>query len=70
MGYVLTVFSTFLNTLASGIAMHLVFSVGGIFFLGLPTVNKISAYALAILEKNGTDPIVAFFLAGIVSALV
>lgn len=50
--------------------MHLVFSVAGIFFLGLPTVSKISAYTLAILEKNGVDPIVAFCISLVVSVLV
>lgn len=70
MGYIFTILTTFWNTVVSGVAMHLVFSVSGIFFLGLPTVSKVSAYTLAILEKNGVDPITAFFIATAVSVTV
>lgn len=70
MGYFLTILSFFFNTLIEGVAVHLVLSLAGIIFLGMPTVLKASLYALAIAEKSGISPEVSFFIAILVSLLV
>lgn len=70
MGYFFTILATFWNSLISGVSMHLVFSVTGIFFLGLPTVSKVSSYTLAILEKDWFSPASAFLIALLISAIL
>lgn len=69
MGYLLTLLLKFGQNLIMGSGMHQVFSVGGIFFLGFPTILGTSVYVLAIAERAGISPLVAFLL-GVISALI
>lgn len=69
MGYLFTVIAMLWSTLTEGVAIHLVFSVAGVFFLGLPTVGKIAGYTLAILERSGVAPELAA-IAAIFSAVI
>jgi len=69
MGYFLTIASFFFNTLIQGVGVHMVLSLAGIIFLGMPTVLKASMYALAIAEKAGISPEISFIIA-LVTALV
>lgn len=70
MGYFLTIVSFFFNTLIEGVAIHMVLSLAGIIFLGVPTVVKASLYALAIAEKAGIAPEISFVIALLVSIVV
>jgi branched-chain amino acid transport system permease protein len=70
MGYFLTILSFFFNTLIEGVAIHMVLSLAGIIFLGVPTVVKSSLYALAIAEKAGIAPEISFVIALLVSIVV
>lgn len=70
MGYFLTILSFFFNTLIEGVAIHMVLSLAGIIFLGVPTVVKASLYALAIAEKAGITPEISFVIALLVSIVV
>lgn len=70
MGYIYTIILAFLGTLISAIALHGSFSLAGIFFLGVPVTMKMAIYTLAIAEKAGLAPEIAFLLAVIASALV
>jgi branched-chain amino acid transport system permease protein len=70
MGYFSTVISSFFGSLLAGVSLHGVFSMAGIFFLGIPVVGKVSAYTLAIAQKSGIPPEYAFLLAIIASLLV
>jgi branched-chain amino acid transport system permease protein len=70
MGYFLTIVSFFFNTLIEGVAIHMVLSLAGIIFLGVPTVVKASLYALAIAEKAGIAPEISFIIALLVSIVV
>ena len=70
MGYIFTIFSVFAGNLIAAVSMHTVFSLAGIFFLGLPTVVKISVYALAISQRAGISPEISFLIAMIVALFV
>ena len=67
MGYFFTLLARFGIVLSMGTGMHLVFSLGGIFFLGMPTVVSLTAYALAIAEKAGYAPLWAAAIALLVN---
>lgn len=69
MGYFLTIISSFFGTLFAGVSFHGVFSLAGIFFLGVPVVMKVSVYTLAISQKAGIPPEYAFLLAVVASLL-
>ncbi len=68
-GYFLTVIANFTEKLLAGISIHLVLSVSGIVFLGLPTVVKVADYALAISERSGIIPELAWIIAVFVAVL-
>lgn len=63
MGYFFTLISIFFNYLLGAVSMHLVLSLSGIIFLGIPTVVKVSMYALAISQRSGIAPEHAFWIA-------
>lgn len=63
MGYFLTLINKLSQTLIVGIGIHLSFSLGGILFLGFPTIVSVSAYALAISERAGLNPYIALLVA-------
>jgi branched-chain amino acid transport system permease protein len=69
MGYLLTIITTLSANLMAGTAIHGVFSLGGIFFLGLPAVCKLAAYTLAIAQRAGLTPEWSFLLAIATAAL-
>lgn len=53
MGYFLTLILGYARFLIQGVGIHVVFSLGGILFLGFPTVMNASAYGLAIAQRHG-----------------
>jgi len=63
MGYLYTIILAFLGTLISAVALHGSFSLAGIFFLGVPVTMKMAIYTLAIAERAGLAPELAFLLA-------
>jgi len=63
MNYFFTIFAKIGQMLSMGVAIHLVFSVAGIFFLGFPTIMSIGAYALAISQKSGIPIFYSILLA-------
>jgi len=69
MGYFLTTIATFFTTLQAAAGIHGVFSLAGIFFLGVPVVMEMSIYALAIAQKAGIPPQYAFLIAMLVAVL-
>ncbi len=69
MGYFFLLINRLGQTFLMGTGVHLTFSIGGMFFLGFPTVVKVSSYALAISERNGVSPELAFGI-GIVTSLL
>ncbi len=69
MGYLLTILANLSGSILSGVGLHLVLSMAGIFFLGYPTIFKIAAYTLAISEKAGLGPELSMLLALAVSLL-
>ncbi len=70
MGYFLTVIAGFCSDALAGVGLHGVFSLAGIFFLGIPVVMKISVYALAIAQRAGVPPEIAFIFAIIAAIAV
>lgn len=69
MGYFLTILVFYGRTAISSVGIHLVFSLGGIFFLGMPSVVKVGAYTIALAEKQGMSGGVSFFIALSISFL-
>lgn len=73
MGYLATIINKIGQMFTMGVGIHLVFSLGGIFFLGFPTVVSVAAYTLAICEKQGMSPwlaLIAALIAGLIVSLL
>jgi branched-chain amino acid transport system permease protein len=66
MGYFLTLLALFSELAIICVGAHLVVSVAGILFLGLPVMFSLGAYALVISTKSGFD----LWLAVIISLLL
>lgn len=62
MGYLITIFTVFGYLLLMGVGIHMVFSLGGIFFLGFPTVMMAGSYTYAIAAKAGWSIVTALAL--------
>lgn len=70
MGYLNTLLNKIGHMFTMGIGIHLVFSLGGIFFSGFPTIVGMGAYTLAICEKLGMGPWAACLAALAVSIMI
>lgn len=69
MGYLLSITYNFFLVLLAGISLHVMVSLSGKFFLAFPVIYTVSRYTLAITEKAGCNPWLAFFF-GTISALL
>lgn len=63
MGYLLTILMKFGIYALFGVGIHLVFSQAGIVYLGMPAIVAFSGYVLAVVEKFGCSPWLAFLIA-------
>lgn len=68
--YFLVILAQFCRVLIAGIGLQLTYSTAGITFLGFPAVVNISAYTMAILQREGMEPWLAFGLALLMAAVV
>ncbi len=69
MAYFLTILYYYFQLLIWGVAIHVLFPVAGVLFLGFPVILLVSRYTLAISQKAGFDPLVAA-LFGVIAGLV
>ena len=63
MGYILTNFCRYFETLISSVGTHSTVSVAGIMFLGFPVTFSAGAYAMVIFNKSGFSILLSVLLA-------